>query len=753
MPFFWTLFSGEPLLVSVSSGGYNEGLAGPAWPEPDWFSFPLFREVDKMPVDAYSPCPGGTGKKIKFCCHELVSDFEKIEKMLEGGQHQACLAHVQRLRQKSPDKECLLAIECLLWRALGQMEEGAPTVARFLQLHPNNPVALAESAMWAVYRDGGAAAMPLIQRAVAACAGEIHGRVYQAIGEVAAVLAAEGDYLAARALLMMQLALDRKDPRPQEMLVQLHSSPQVPLWVKDERKLSDIPEDAPWKEELKQIRAEASRAQWTKAADAMEALAGRVGNPPSILRDVALLRGWTADRPQATAALRKYALMDVPFEDAAEAEAVALTYVDAPLGDAQDVLSMEYPVSDVEQLQIALGGTPRVVQVPVDPELKNDEDQPPPKAVYVLLDRPAVRTAEGLTRQTIPSLLCQGLLYGKQTDREARFEVLGVLAHDLDAVKAFVAEIGGPALGTPVETTTDEKVSATQELLVHKWRLPTDTQREQVDQWAREATEEALLERWPRMPLGIFDGKSPQQAAADRALHPRLGGIVLLLEAWLERFGGQFDFNRLRKQLGLPLCEPIDPEKTPPDKVPLARLARVMTENLSDDDLISAFYRAAGFQANVALKRFAKALVERPSMEQRQEYLHALQLLVRIEEDSEQALAYLERGRKAAEATGKSSAPWDLEELAIRTRRMEVNHTQRLLSHLYNDHRQEPGVAEALQHFLMQIGAIHPDGTPAMPPMGPDDELPGPAAEPGKLWTPDGDRPAGEKSKLWTPGM
>ena len=30
-----------------------------------------------MSLDPYAPCPGGTGKKIKFCCPDLVGDLEK----------------------------------------------------------------------------------------------------------------------------------------------------------------------------------------------------------------------------------------------------------------------------------------------------------------------------------------------------------------------------------------------------------------------------------------------------------------------------------------------------------------------------------------------------------------------------------------------------------------------------------------------------------------------------------------------------
>jgi hypothetical protein len=31
-----------------------------------------------MPIDAYSPCPGGTGKKIKFCCPDFLGELETI---------------------------------------------------------------------------------------------------------------------------------------------------------------------------------------------------------------------------------------------------------------------------------------------------------------------------------------------------------------------------------------------------------------------------------------------------------------------------------------------------------------------------------------------------------------------------------------------------------------------------------------------------------------------------------------------------
>ena len=76
-----------------------------------------------MPAGAYSPCPGGTGENIKFCCPDLLADHQKIERMLEGEQFMACLQHIDHLLKNTPDKACLLATKALLLRVLKRAEE------------------------------------------------------------------------------------------------------------------------------------------------------------------------------------------------------------------------------------------------------------------------------------------------------------------------------------------------------------------------------------------------------------------------------------------------------------------------------------------------------------------------------------------------------------------------------------------------------------------------------------------------------
>ena len=123
-----------------------------------------------MPIDPYSPCPGGTGKKIKFCCPNLLGELQKIQRMMEGEQFQGCLQHVEQLERTNPDQPCLLSVKTLLLRILHRFDEARETADRFLEKHPDNPIALAESAIVAAINEAGHQAVPLILRAIRASA-------------------------------------------------------------------------------------------------------------------------------------------------------------------------------------------------------------------------------------------------------------------------------------------------------------------------------------------------------------------------------------------------------------------------------------------------------------------------------------------------------------------------------------------------------------------------------------------------------
>lgn len=710
--------------------------------------------VALMPIDTYSLCPCGTGKKVKFCCPDLLGELQRIDRMLEGEQTLACLEHIERLQRRDPERACLLAIKGLLLRATGRWEDARANAATFADKHPDNPTALAELTIVTAGEQDGSAVMGTLQRALAVADGAIQSRLYEAIGVVARVLLSEQQWLAARGLLQLQTAIDREDGQPVQMLVELNRSANVPLLLKDIRPLPSCPDDVPWKPRFEEAMVPAKTGKWQAAAEKLALLAQEVGTSPVIWRTLATFRGWLADTPGCIEALQKLAALDVPLDDAVEAEAVAMLLADSPLGDSLEIKSLLWTVSDVELVEAVLTSESRTLEVSFDRSSLGSEDDPPPRAAYELLDRPVPETAVDLTLETVPRMLGQAMLYGRQTDREARLEVVGVMPGDLEEVKRLLEEIAGGALGSEaVEEEGMGQMSASEQLLYRRWRAPKDLTPPQAETLSAQHTRDALLNRWPQLALGILDGKSPREVAGEESWRLKLLAAVMVLQSWYESEAGEFDFNELRTQLGLPVLEPIDPNEIEIDGLAPVRLSRVMVEKASDEALRVGYSRTLAFGAVEASKKFARAIVDRPSLAGSELQLLAYSGLAHMERDLQRALRYVEQGRDAAESAGLSSGSWDLMELTIRFARGEIDQIQRLVGHIEEHHIEEPGVAERLADFLMGIGVLRPDGTPVPPPAGaPPPEAPGAEAEApsSSLWTPDSGQPGGEK-KIWIP--
>ncbi len=542
--------------------------------------------------------------------------------------------------------------------------------------------------------------------------------------------------------------------------MQLNASPEVPLVVKDDRSLAEAPAAAAWKPAFDKALELANLGQLASAAERFAALATEIADAPPIWHNLAMVRAWLADLPGAAQAWRKYASLDVGLEAAAEAEALAMFFSEGdPLGDAVDVVDLEYPVSDAEALNVALLSSPRADLLRLDLSSLVEEGEPPPKSAFYLFDRPLPPSGQPQTVENVPNALGQLLLWGKQTDRQARVVVLSLPASDLDAVQSYLGEVGGSLLGAPSQTVVD-RTSVAADLLHRRFRSRDDASEEELQRLVEQYIQQTLYHKWPQLPLGVLDGKTLQQAAADDAYRTRVQGAILVLEFMAARTTNQFDANRLRSQLGLPSLGPIDPTQTAIDRLPLVRLARVEVEKLADEQLLFCYRRALAFAAREALIRLARSIVQRPSLAKKhEERQQAFALLARQAVDMAESLACLDKGRQASAALGRSCASWDLMELNLRFETQEAAEVSRLLTHLQTRHLREPGVAQALNQWLMSIGAIRPDGAPAVP-VGQAAEavsnltVPGQAAaEPGKIWTPDSATLPGEKPKLWTPDM
>src|SRR4029078_6264497 len=107
----------------------------------------------------------------------------------------------------------------------------------------------------------------------------------EALGELALARVAAGEVVPAYAHLQLQVGFSQgRDERAVGALLQVESSPQVPVLLKDIRALYDAPGGASWKGAFQKEFIEARRGHWQLAAEAWAPLAKQAGDAPVLWR-------------------------------------------------------------------------------------------------------------------------------------------------------------------------------------------------------------------------------------------------------------------------------------------------------------------------------------------------------------------------------------------------------------------------------------------------------------------------------------
>ena len=717
-----------------------------------------------MALDVYQPCLGGMPKKIKYCAcaKDLLGDLNKIVDALQGGQRAGALSLLNRQLEQKGSRACLLTLKGMTQLQMGDQEGVAKTADEFFQAHPDNPVACALSAIAAAMAQDRDLAIERLQRALADESPEMHEVVYEAIGAVSQLLVQTGDIPAARAHLLRMLDLAPESDRgPRELLMQIDGSPNVPILLKQDWDLALPPEDALWKPAFDAALPFVARCAWSEALQRFQALAEELPNEPSVWRNVAIMAGNLARDEVAAEAWHRYAaLPGVDQDEAVDAEALAQLLSEHEHPVVPEV-AQTYTVLDSERVLERLLSERHVDRIAADLSKMGNEESPPPKAAFWLLDRALPRSGEGLTFDQVPTILGEMYLFGRETNREARLEFVTTKTPDIEAkqdrVRQLLAEYGGEIQNEQ----TIREVPASAAALTWRWRLPNETPAEQRSQLVEQKRRDINLNVWPDTPLPELDGKRPAEVAADPQYRIRLLAAILKLELAGEQGKFDFDFNELRAKLGLPLRTDIELTELDYSRVLLTRMHLLPAEQLPDEMLGGIYAVAVMYQLPRASRRLGLEVLRRPGLKavlSRAEVCHSLFAQAKT---LDEALDWLLKAQREAVEAKQSPARLLLEELELRRMRGEPDECRRVLQQLQSRHGSEPGVAQAIYAWLRNIGAITPDGRMAVRPdlaaqqaagvtAGPE------AAPPGGLWTPGqaAAPPAGEaKPSIWVPGM
>lgn len=735
-----------------------------------------------MPLDPYSPCPGGTGKKLKFCCSELVGDLEQIEQLTEGQQYAAALAETERLDKQHPGRPCLLSHKARLQLATKKFAEAAATTAAFLEAFPENPVALSQSAVTEAVAGKTQEAFALFDKAreLAGIAGEGVPRDVIRAGQTLVQGAAQTGHPGAAQGIVEWLgdaSLGTEEER--QVLASIVGSAGVPPALRTKPLFEPAPADSPYRFEFDAGLKAVSEWRLSKALATFRSLKAVAGECPELFVNIAILCEMLA-RPfeAAEAWLTVARLRSSAVDDAVEAtgRAIALeTEADPDRSPVVRITSQIAPLAlsgaeaagGLELFEDKLRHDGRLDATPFDRSAWVSRGAVPPHSVWRVYSAAAGEQPE--------RLLASLMIFGRQTDREPEAVLQGFEPDMAEARPAMESLLGCSfAPVADADRALLPGTSPTAWLLNTQFRVrPGDLTKEPIaadgpspvdrllDQ-QRSAMRERFLAAWPDTPLPELLGQTPRQAVADRGKPAalRVEALVSEGEATSRQPEPSAAWTAMRDRLGLGIPAPIRSAQ-PFEEVPPLRWHRVELDGLPLEQLRALLVTSldAGFER--AATRAAEAIVARPDAGPEDRW-EAYGLLEERAATSLEKLTIIAKLRDLAKELRVGDGMLDVAELRVRLSRADEAGIMRLLTHLQREHARDQKVIAALAEVLAEAGidlaglaarsaaGALPGGAAAGMPL---DAAPAAAADQGKIWTPGGDQPGGgDKKSLWTPG-
>ena len=188
--------------------------------------------------DVYQPCPCGSGKKAKFCCHAIIGEMVKVADLQASHQFQAALDLLETTEKKVQPREAwsrawIKTTRAFILFSLGQTDEPRRLDDEVLAELPGHPMAAALNAVLALATEGYPAAMRPIYRAFqTATEQQPHASSFLALS-LAQSLLSLGHPLAAVQHLIMAVMFDPEHQEAVEMFSALVSDGKIQYPLRD----------------------------------------------------------------------------------------------------------------------------------------------------------------------------------------------------------------------------------------------------------------------------------------------------------------------------------------------------------------------------------------------------------------------------------------------------------------------------------------------------------------------------------------
>jgi len=716
-----------------------------------------------MAIDTYAQCPGGTGKKIKFCCTDLVGDLEQLDTLVEGDQISAALDQVKRLGEKHPGRACLMATRTKLELATKRYAEAAASSREFLDAFPDNPLALGHAAISDALAGRVHEAAAAFDKARAAAGVEtadelvrIAATLVQAAAQLGHVGFAQGivDWLG-------ESSLGTDEER--RLLAAIVGSSGVPAALRTRVRLESPPADSAWRFEFDAALDHARQWRLAQALAGFRALKGVAGSSRELFTNIAVICEMLARPMEAAESWDVVArLPDTPADDAVEASGRAMALETEADPDRSPVVRfatrsapLRVPTGEagagaIDLLEDKLRHAGRFDQVAFDRAQWVTRNAAPPRSAWRVYDdgQPA-------------RLLATMLIFGRQTDREPEVLLQG-FSPDVEGARHAAESALDCTFGPESTTDAMPAVTPTNWLVSAQFRMATPARTvtpagqpsvfDTLLQEQRTAVWDRFLAVWPDTALPELFGKTPREALGDPRGTLRVEALVTEGEATSRSADASSAWTAVRQRLGMPKPSPVESIRPFEDGVRPLRWHRLTMEKLSIDDLRGILVTGMDAGFDEAAGRAAEELARRADATPADRW-EALGVLESRAESSVRKLEILAQLRGLARTLKTSDGMLDVAELRVRLQRGDEVDIVRLLDHVRREHGRDQRVIQAFAEVLMEAGVDLAALAGRAQPGGSTGAGTIPPAAAGQLWTPGGDAAGstGEKKVIWTP--
>jgi tetratricopeptide (TPR) repeat protein len=647
-----------------------------------------------MALDPYEPCPCGSGKKFKWCCQPVYPQIDKAFQLDAEGQHEMALRTMEEACAQHPDNPEVWGRKAHLLYQMDKAEEAETALEKAFEVNPNYPFGLYLRGRFRLFEGEIPGALLLFRKAA-----DIYDSNARSVLAHIQSLIAECELklnrpVAARAAVQLASKYDPANTDFRTALENLFgATSHFPAAANQEYTFRKLPTSAPADRQASWQRAltTAATGKLTDATRAFEELTTDQPEEAAGWYNLGLTRAWLGDNARAVEALDRCVQLDSDETQAGQTWALAEVLL-CGHGTEEQANYLEYtavfPIRNPEMMVKLLQ------QLERERRLVGVQQRQEDGVLTGLLVERAQTLVVGQPAGQTPRLGAYFMIVGEM------LRLWNVNREAFEAATDEMRQRGGPALGDPYVRPGPAHFG---DVLAEGLAFPVNATSEAEGKKQMEEFQQRYLEeKWLHQPLRSLSQVPPVDAAGHVGLRKKLRGVLQFLQDCAALIGWTYDFDRLRRKLGLlASAATVAVDIT---VLSAADLASLQVDTLADDQLELAHQAAMKLDARDLAGKFARTLIARPAGEGKDRF-HLFNQLVQLalaNGDTTAALDLVNEGEKSdcEHNAGARRDDYELRRGQIHVKRGEMEEAagvfERLIARVPSELRYRGSAAEAL---------------------------------------------------------